>query len=335
MKKVVLFACSLATLVLAGCESESIDSANGENTNLTSERKVADGNSVYLSSNTSGVLGVYNLENNSWKSLGVPYADADGVAYDSNRDAIYQVNRTDDRLVTLSNISETMDGDAVTPTAMGPSNFTNGREATLYNNKVVVADDVSPGKLYSYHVNEDVISDFRWYQTDIELWGIQVVGKDLWAIEDASSNLVYYKDFFKAKSGDLDVTSKVAIEGLVRTHGLNYDASSDTMVLTDIGSAGSPDDGALVVISNFSAVYAAAASGNGIISADSQVRIEGDMTELGNPVDVAISSAKGKLFVAERAQQKFLIFDIPTSNCNCAPSLSMEFAGASAVATDF
>ena len=335
MKKVFLFACSVATLAFTSCESESIDSDYKESAKMASQKQAMDGHSIYLSSNTSGVLGVYNMSDGSWKSLNVPYADADGVVYDSNRDAVYQVNRTDSKLVALSDISMTMDGDAITPSAMGPSNFMNGREATFYNNKVVVADDVTPGKFYSYNVNEDNISDFRWHQTDIELWGIQVVGKDLWAIEDVTDNLVYYQDFFKAKSGDLPITSKVSIEGLVRTHGLNYDASSDTMVLTDIGDAGSATDGGLIVISNFSNVYMEAANGSGMISMDDQVRVYGDMTELGNPVDVSISSAKGKIFVAERAQGKFLIFDIPTSDCNCAPSMSMEFAGASAVTTDF
>ena len=326
MKKLFLFACSLATFAFTSCESESIDSNYSDSARKASQQQAKDGNSIYLSSNTSGVLGIYNMSDGSWKSLNVPYADADGVVYDANRDAVYQVNRTDKSLVALSDISMTMDGDAITPTAMGPSNFMNGREATIYNNKVVVADDVSPGKFYSYNVNEDNISDYRWHQTSIELWGIQVVGKDLWAIEDASNNLAYYKDFFKAKSGDLDFTTNVAIEGLVRTHGLNYDASSDMMVLTDIGNAGSATDGGLIVIPNFSSVYMAAAKGSGMISMDDQIRVYGDMTELGNPVDVSISAQKGKIFVAERAQGKFLIFDIPTSDCNCAPAMSMEFA---------
>lgn len=334
MKKVFLFACSIAALALTSCETESMDS-NYDNGNEVSQKKALNGSSVYLSSNTAGVLGVYDLSTGNWKSLSVPYADADGVSYDVNRDAVYHVNRTDNKLVALANISSTMDGDVLMPSAMGPSNFTQGRESTMYNNKVVVVDDVSPGRLVSYNVNEDNISDYRSIQTNIELWGIQMVGKDLWAIEDATSNIAYYQDFFKAKSGDLDVTSKVAVEGLVRTHGLNYDATTDMMVLTDIGSAAVADDGGLIVIPNFSMVYKNAAQGTGMISMSDQIRVYGDMTQLGNPVDVVISSSKGKIFVAERAQQKFLIFDIPTSDCNCAPEFSMDFAGASAVATDF
>jgi hypothetical protein len=59
------------------------------------------------------------------------------------------------------------------------------------------------------------------------------------------------------------------------------------------------------------------------------------MTELGNPVDVAVKASAGGIYVAERAQQKFLVFAIPEANCNCAPVYSTGFPGASAVTIDF
>ena len=87
-----------------------------------------------------------------------------------------------------------------------------------------------------------------------------------------------------AKSGNLEATAEIGIEGLIRTHRLNYDSSTDTMVLTDIGDAGSPDDGALVVISSFTSKFMFAVNSHGMISLEDQIRIEGDMTHLGNPV---------------------------------------------------
>ena len=335
MKKLILFTCALTLCFVTSCETESIDSVNQEPTNASNLRKgVKTGNSVYVSSNTSGILGIYNIENGSSRMIGLPYADADGVVYDGSRDAIYHVNRSDSKLVALSNISNTMGGDMAMPTAMGPSTFTNGREATFYNNKVVVVDDVTPGKLISYHVNTRQINDFRQYNVGFEVWGIQATGKDLWAIEDVSNILAYFENFHNAPSGDLPATSEVAIEGLVRTHGLNYDEASDIMVLTDIGSAGSPDDGALVVITDFKNKFMQAGDG-GTISLSDQIRIEGDLTQLGNPVDVVVRAQEGAIYVAERAQQKFLVFDIPLDNCNCEPTHSHDFPGASAITTDF
>jgi hypothetical protein len=309
----------------------------------TGTAKAHFGAKAYVSSNTSGTLGIYGVGlavsnpasvGNAPIMLSLPYADADGVVYDGKRNALYHVNRSDNRLVALSDIASRTDGELVTPSAMGPATFMNGREATMYNNKVVVADDVTPGKLYSYHVNTEQISSFRTHDTGIELWGIQATGKDLWAIEDVTDNLVYFQDFFRAKSGPLSATATVSIEGLTRTHGLNYDESTDVMVLTDIGSAGSATDGGLIIITGFMNKFLAAGNGGTIAMAD-QIRIYGPSTELGNPVDVAVQAKEGAIFVAERAQQKFLVFAIPTSSCDCAPVFSTAFAGASAVTIDF
>ncbi|MCR8666409.1 hypothetical protein NO995_01830 [Aestuariibaculum sp. M13] len=343
MKTIQLFACGFLALTLTNCQDESEDASTMDDYNSMANKTLKmpekmKGHSIYVSSNNSGKLSVFDIQESlempSMKSLSLPYMDADGVEYDVNRDAIYQVNRSDKALVTLSHISQTMDGDAIMPTAMGPSTFVNGRGSALYDNKVVVVDDVTPGKLVSYHVNEDVISDFRQYNVGFEVWDVHVNGKDLWAIEDVSSNLVYFKDFHNAKSGDLMYSAKVSIEGLIRTHGLDYDAMTDTMVLTDIGSAAVPDDGALVIINEFSNKFMAAMDSE-MIPMEDQIRIEGDMTELGNPVDVAVSPAKQAIFVAERAQQKLLIFEMPVSSGNYAPIYSTSVPGASSVTIDF
>lgn len=337
----------MLALAITSCETGSLDSNSLDTSDLKtkSDKKGVsklNGSSVYVSSNTSGILGVFDISNGfvspEIKSITVPYADADGVEYDPNRDAIYQVNRTKKTLVALSNISQYMNNDTAIPTAVGPSTFTNGRGSSFYNNKVVVIDDVSPGKFVSYHTNENSISDFRQYQVSFEVWDLHVNGKDLWAIEDETNKLAYFENFHNAPSGDLTPTAEVAIEGLVRTHGMDYDAKTDIMVLTDIGSASdmptSASDGALIIISNFTYKFKAAIA-TGVISLSDQIRVAGDMTQLGNPVDVAISSDKAAIFVAERAQNKFLVFDMPTESCNCAPTFSADFPGASSVTKDF
>jgi hypothetical protein len=256
------------SLIFIGCDNES-QLVDVPSTSQVTPRAHL-GAFAFVSSNTSGQLGIFAVGaaianppsvGLDQRFLNLAYADADGVVYDENRDAIYQVDRTNSRVVALDSISARTNGESVAPNAMGPSTFINGREATMYNNKVVVADDVTPGRLASYHVNTDHISDYRWHDVGFEVWGIQATAKDLWAIEDVSSNVVFFRDYFKAKSGALSATSIVAIEGLVRTHGLHYDESADLMVLTDIGAASSATDGALIVITNFAAKFAAAGNG--------------------------------------------------------------------------
>jgi len=345
MKRKVLLFATLNLLLLTACQKENLmdSEAQLQSETIEGQTRAHLGAFAFVSTNT-GSLGIFAvgaaIDNPASMALdqrfaSVPYADADGLAYDSNRNALYQVDRSNSRLVALSSVSEIMDGDALTPTAMGPSSFSNGREATLYNNKVVVADDVTPGRLSSYHVNVDNISDFRNHDVGMELWGIQVSGKDLYAIEDETGNVAYFKDFFRAQSGMLAPTMKVGIEGLVRTHGLMYDAHHDIMVLTDIGAAGDAFDGALIIIENFKWKMANAGNG-GLISLADQVRISGNSTLLGNPVDVAIDVSQGAIFVAEKARDggKFLVFSMPESSGEYSPVFSQNVAGASAVALD-
>lgn len=336
---------SLSLVSLCSCEKDSTSTTSLAD--LPAEIRNHTTAFAYVSSNTSGLLGIYpvgvalanpgSVTGTDSRVVSTPYDDADGIVYDEKRNAIYQVNRTDSRLVAYSDVDGMQDGDMIIPGAIGPASFTNGREATFYNNKVVVADDITPGRLASYHVNEDQINDFRWHDVGFEVWGIQATSKDLWAIVDVSSDLAYFQNYFREKSGPISPTAQVTIEGLVRTHGLNYDEDADVMVLTDIGSAASGDDGGLIIINDFWSKYMNAASGSGMIPMSEQIRIYGPMSELGNPVDVAVHSDSDMIFVAERKQDggKFLIFEIPAMSGDLAPAVSVPYAGASAVTIDF
>lgn len=337
MKSKSLFLSLVVLSIIFSCSNEEIDTNNTELT-ATKSFNAHGSNTVYLSSNLAGKLYAFNLASGlttpSRIEVSVPYADADGLVYDAKREALYQVNRSGNSLVAYSNILGISNGEAIMPSAMSDESIMSGREATFYNNKVVVADDVTPGVLRSYHVNEDQINDYRTFMVDFELWGIQSTGKDLWAIVDVTNQVAMFQNFHNAKSGNLMPDFKVGIEGLIRTHGLNYDDTTDTMVLTDIGSAASNTDGGLIIIHNFMTKMMMAGNG-GTIPVDQQIRIYGPSTKLGNPVDVVYSTSKNAIMVAERANNLFLIFEMPEANCDCAPVLSEEVSGASAITTNF
>lgn len=102
---------------------------------------------------------------------------------------------------------------------------------------------------------------------------------------------------------------------------------NDVMVLADVGSGGVADDGSIYVIAN-----AAAADGNAMV----QRIIEGDQTELGNPVDIVLSKNGSSLIVAEKAQNRLLtfnnIFAVKTAPENRPANTSIEFTAAETVA---
>lgn len=73
-------------------------------------------------------------------------------------------------------------------------------------------------------------------------------------------------------------------------HGIRYDQRSDTLIISDVGAAGSATDGALMTLP-----FASSATGNVEVGK----RIAGPATLLGNPVDIAFDGVD--LYVAEKA----------------------------------
>jgi hypothetical protein len=170
--------------------------------------------------------------------------------------------------------------------------------------------------------------------TDIKLWGITFIGDDLYAVVDTDNELAVYTDFLSNSSTGMLTTSKrVAIEGLVRTHGLTYDAASNTMVMTDIGQASNgQDDGGFYIIENFMSKFDGTANG-GMISASETIIVSGSNTMMGNPVDVAYDGATKTVFIAEAGNGGGLVLSFAnvTSGGNIAPSTNYNLESASSV----
>ncbi len=290
---------------------------------------------VFASSNTTGqvtVLGISEDNMISTASFAGAGMDADGIHYDKAADRLYQLNRSGNVINAYDNVLATLSANGM-PMVSGTSSsdFMNGREIAVSGNRLVVAqdatDDNGGNKFHLYTIDGSTITYQRSMDATINLWGIHAYGETLYAIEDNSDRLVTYENFF-AMSGTAMPTSSVTIEGMVRTHGLTYWPNTDMMILTDVGAASSPDDGAFTVIKGF-----AAAAADGTISLSEQLRVEGVSTFLGNPVDIAIDINRMMIYLAERANGggRILGFAMPTASGNVAPTYNVEVAGASAV----
>ncbi|MCB0706526.1 MAG: hypothetical protein KDC34_14520 [Saprospiraceae bacterium] len=297
---------------------------------------------VLVSSNTTGIISEYFYAADEPMSVAssytVSHADADGIVYDPMTDALYQVNRSNNQLVAFAEFGQAMNGGNLTPSAVSSSDFINGREAAFGKGRVVVAQDASPDNgdqnaFVIYRTSPGQIQYAATVNTDINLWGIQVVDSDLWAVVDNSNMLAYFEKFTRLGSGFVNASSTVMIEGIVRTHGLNYNQESDIMILTDVGDATSATDGAIHVITDFSSKWMEAVNGSGMISLEDQIRISGPMSLLGNPVDVDYNYQAEKIYVAERANAggQFLTFDLPTTSGDATPVEAILTPGASAV----
>lgn len=291
---------------------------------------------VFASTNTGSnftVFDVADLNDVSSVMYSTSSPDADGIYYDDAKKMVFQLSRTSDQInayTSESNFKE--EGDA-TLAFSSTSDFTNGREIAVSGDKLVVAEDVDDAnQLVVYTIMKDAIMFEKAYNVDFALWGIHLDGNTLYAVQDMSNNLKVFEDFFSNTEEDADPTYSVEIEGLVRTHGITYDAMQDIMVLTDIGDADSDSDGAFHVIKNFTDKLMEAGDG-GTISMDDQIRVSGEMSHLGNPVDIAFDYNNQKIYVAERAKDGglFLGFNFPMSEGDMEPVVRKEYPGASAV----
>ncbi len=347
LRFVALFSLAFSTFCFTGCK-EGYDIFEDIKGNIEDNEDMDDGDEkdmdgdmngswLFASTNTGGNFTIFDV--NDLNKIRTTTAmtgnmDADGIYYDANKDIVYQLSRTQSQVNAYTDASWTKGGEDVSPAFSSTSDFTNGREITVSGDKLIVAEDVDEmNRLIVYTLGDGTITLDKIYNVHFNLWGIQLVDGTLYAVKDVTNMLAVFEGFLSNPEGDIQPTKSVAIEELVRTHGLNYDASQDIMVMTDIGDAGSDSDGGLYIIPEFSKVLMDT-DDEGTISKDEHLHFRGDKTMLGNPVDVAISADK-MLYVAERANGggQILVFNYPNGSeyCNVKPFKTIAYEGASAV----
>jgi len=112
-------------------------------------------------------------------------------------------------------------------------------------------------------------------------------------------------DFSPAAPRTITPSDDALTQISVNIHGIVYDASTDRLVLSDVGSASDPSDGSIFVINNASSV-----DGNVSVARS----ISGPNSTLGNPVDIILNGTD--LRVAEKSNNAILVF----SNIFSGPS---------------
>jgi hypothetical protein len=272
-------------------------------------------------------------------SFTVASTDADGAYYFSESDEFILASRSNNKIELYNGVSNAIMNNAtgLSLAFASTSDFNNAREIALLGDKVVVTQDQNAAngntnKLLVYQKNTSGFVLLNTYTVDFKVWGIHLDGNTLYAVADLTSDVIVFDNFFSNANGAIMPSKRVSIEGLVRTHGITYSKKTNTMVLTDVGSANSDSDGGVIVIKNFTTVLANTPN-MGTIATANQLRIYGSATMLGNPLDVAYDSVTKKIYVAERlfGGGKVLTFDLPTTNVNAAPVASRDEAGVSSV----
>lgn len=326
----------VVSLFVLSCNSD--DDAGDQNQPTNSKK-------LFASNNSDGNITYYDLtdaSNITTTTLLTTTLAADGIYYDAESDVVIQASRSGFNLEGFSGISALPTGTAITSTIIGTVNMQSPRETAVNGNMVVVADNADvdgnintlDGRFFVYTRNGNAFTLRNTITTNFKVWGITFIGNDLYAVVDADNELAVFSNFLNNTSdATLTASKRVVVEGIVRTHGLSYDASSDIMVMTDIAdAANTQSDGAFHVISNFSTKFNAIADG-GTLAASDQVRVTGPGTLLGNPVDAAYDNSTGTVFIAEAGNGggRILAFSNIGSGGNLTPAVNNSLSGASSV----
>ena len=268
---------------------------------------------------------------------------ADGIYFDKASGFVYQASRSANKLEAFANVASIVSGVSIATAFSSNSDMTSPRELAVSGNMFVVADNAdvdgnpatADGRLFVYTMNNGNFTLRNIITTNIKLWGIVFKWNDLYAVADASNELAVYSNFLATTATtSMNPTKKIAIEGIVRTHGITYDTDSDTMILTDIGSAANiSDDGGLHIITSFTGKFNAVSNGGILSIAGNQVRISGSNTLMGNPVDVAYDSKNKIIYVAEAGNGggRILGFSNASAGGNIAPTFNSTLTSASSV----
>ncbi|MCB0649466.1 MAG: hypothetical protein KDC49_22510 [Saprospiraceae bacterium] len=325
----------MGLFAMTSCDKEEVDNPDNESVTM-----------LYTSNNSDGDIGQYEFKSSGEVKISkfvTPSSAADGIYYDEDDDEVVQASRSSLTLEGFTNISNILETTInLNIDLLGTDKMMSPREMAVNGDLYVVADNMDvdgnaatpDGKFFIYEKTSQGFNLRNVITTDIKLWGITFIGNDLYAVVDADDELAVYENFLSNNSNTtLSPTKRVVIEGIVRTHGITYDAATGTLVMTDIGSAtNTQDDGGFHIIKNFMTKFNAASNGGMIALAD-QIRVAGTSTLMGNPVDVAYDGAADMVYIAEAGNGggRILAFANASAGGNKTPDFNSNLAAASAV----
>lgn len=301
--------------------------------------------SLFASNNSDGNITVYDVTSSqsiTSKTLITTSTAADGVYYNSSTESVFQASRSGNNLEGFMDVDDLVSGSVINVGVTGTSDMMSPREVAVNGNLFVVADNADvdgdtntpDGRLYVYTMSNGSFSLRNVITTNFKLWGITFNGNDLYAVVDATNELAIFTNFLSNTSTTtLSASKRIVIEGIVRTHGITYDAGSDVLVMTDIAEASNgQDDGGFHVIENFTNKLNATSNG-GILALSSQTRVAGSSTLLGNPVDVAYDADSQTVYIAEAGNGggRILAFNNIGAGGNLTPFFNSALASASSV----
>lgn len=298
---------------------------------------------VFATSNTNKAIAVYNFTPNGivLGSYLTSSDDNEGVYYDDDKDELSVISRSQSVINSYSNLENTENGSTLNLFLSSDSVLESPRDIAVKDNFYIVSDNADvdgdpntdDGRFFVFTRDNSTYTLRNIVTVDYAVWGIQLIGNDLYTVVDKTADVAVLKNFISTYTTDVTATpdKRITIGGITRTHGITEDGGF--VILTDIGDASNESDGGFHFISGFVSKFDATANGDTLAVTGNQVRVSGALTELGNPVSVEYDSPSQTVFIAERANDggKVLFFNEIGAGGNLVPNLSSPFPGASSL----
>ena len=288
---------------------------------------------LYVTSTANGNVSVYDGSGMLVKTVITASTATEGIYYNAIQDALIQASRSGNMLEYYGSFAAVTDLATIVTDFSGNADLMSPREIAVSGNKVVVADN-GMDKFYVYEYDGSSFTLMNTLNLGFNVWGITFMGNDLLAVVDNTSDLAIFNNFLAnfTMDGAITPNKQITVEGIVRTHGIDYSEADDVLVMTDIGNAADANtDGGFQVTQNFSTKIADIMDG-GTLSLTEQTRVAGGSTLMGNPIDVAYDHKTKTIFIAEIGNGKVLGFaDALNITGDVAPSVSNDLESASSL----
>ncbi|MEH6682070.1 MAG: hypothetical protein V7724_16110 [Sediminicola sp.] len=287
---------------------------------------------LYATSTSNGNISVYDGMGSLVKTVVTGSTASEGIYYGAMEDIVIQASRSNFSLGYYTDFSTLSDGVTAALGFDSGADLASPREIAVLGNKVVVSDtDMHLFFVYTFNGSSFTLQNT--FDPGFNVWGITFMGDDLLAVVDNDSDLAIFTDFLEnTVDGSLTADKRITIEGIVRTHGIDYSEADDVLVMTDIGdAANTTDDGGFQITQGFRAKLDALSNG-GTLALSEQTRVSGPATLMGNPIDVAYDHKTKTVFIAETGNGKILGFtDALSATGDVAPSINNDLTAASSV----
>lgn len=298
---------------------------------------------LFATSNTKNSVVSYDFTTNGnfVRTMSTSSNDNEGIYYDKEADELVLVSREQRVLNTYKSVSEVPQNGSLSLVLSSQTTFDSPRDLAVKDDFYIVSDNAdldndpstNEGRFFIFKRDSDGYNLRNTITVNYAVWGIELIGNDLYTVVDNSADVAVFKNFLTTYTTDAVATpnKRIEIAGINRIHGITQDKG--TVVLTDIGNSENDKDGAFHIINSFVNKFNATADGEALPVIGNQVRVAGVLTQMGNPVAVSYDDQSKTVFIAERTNDggKILFFDQIGAGGNVVPTITESFEGASSL----